>query len=103
MIRTKSHVAAFITVATLIGGGTALLTIACSGNRQQDIHTAHDAVVLAKDACVLLQDVTPDGGAAAQVCATADELIPYINLVLAGRARAAARGDASTTIPGRSQ
>jgi hypothetical protein len=69
---------------------------ACSGNKQQDVRTAHDAIVLANDACVLLGDVTPDAGPVDKVCATAEELAPFANAILAGRARKAA---ASAGIP----
>jgi 2-keto-4-pentenoate hydratase len=66
-----------------------MLTLACSGNKQQDIKTAKDTVTLADTACVLVRDVSPSGPAN-EVCAKEEELKPFINLILGGRKKPAA-------------
>lgn len=58
---------------------------ACSGNKQQDVKTAKDVVKLADSACVVIADVSPNGGPANEICAKEEELKPFINLILGAR------------------
>lgn len=53
---------------------------------QKEVKTVHDVVQLAEDACVIIHDVAPDDPRGKEVCAKEEELKPYINLILAGRA-----------------
>ena len=60
------------------------------GALQQDAKAAHDIVVLADDACVLIRDVAPNDPKGKEICAKEEELRKLIPLIESGRAKKAA-------------
>lgn len=76
-------------------GALFMLTLGACLPAQQQVKTVKDSVKLAEQACVILRDVAPDNKAAMEICATEEELRPFIKLILGGRAQAATRLDGS--------
>lgn len=60
---------------------------------QQAVNTAKDAVILAKDACVVIHDVAPNNEKGQEICAREEELQPFLKLILGGRAKAVSTTD----------
>lgn len=53
----------------------------------QTKRVVHDSVVLAEDACVVLQDVDPQSQKTREICARSEELKKLIDLLLQARKR----------------
>lgn len=86
-----SHFARYAAVAvTFFSIGIAS---GCAALSPKDVQTGRDVLTLVDTSCVVLKEII-DSKVVNQVCATEQELLPFVKLILAGRARQGAKADA---------